>query len=52
MADAPWRLFWPTATLLALFLILNVQQYVSGIGKGKSLAFGPKFRAKRDMVYY
>ncbi len=33
-----------------LSLILDVRQYDSGIGKGKSLAFEPKFRAKLKII--
>ena len=33
------RWFRATAALLALSLILDVQQYTSGVGQGKSLAF-------------
>ena len=33
-------------------LILNVQEYTSGIGKGESLAFDPKFCAKSNIFIF
>jgi len=41
------RWFHSTAALLALSLILDVQQYASGVGQGKSLAFEAKLRAQK-----